>query len=129
MDKDIRTGIAPYETVPLRIVEPLHLPLHLFPDLAADGEMKMWALASSYTRGGLQGLKQKLKFLKVPRHQFTLRLQAAKVSGSGKVVIPQSATNPRQSLRPFFGLFAVFQHHLMTGRLAVAPHCSVCVIL
>jgi hypothetical protein len=31
MDKDIRTGTPPYKTVPLRIVEPLHLPLHLFP--------------------------------------------------------------------------------------------------
>jgi len=48
------------------------------PDLAAHGEMKMWALAFSYTGGGLQGLKQKLKFLKVPRHQFTLRLEAVK---------------------------------------------------
>src|SRR5215472_6584633 len=63
---------------PLELLNHFTCPCIYSPDLAAHGQMKMWALASSYTGGGLKGLKQELKFFKVPRHQFTLRLQAAK---------------------------------------------------
>src|ERR1700752_1219132 len=115
MDKDIRTGIAPYETIPLRIVELLHLPLHLFPRSCRSWRNEMWALASSYTGGGLQGLKQELKSLKVPRHQFTLRLQAAQGfwqrKGCHSIICNETAAVTASLLWPVCGV----QHHLMNG--------------